>query len=336
LEVEQRAIYNALMATEPPILDLPLSWARVDATAPRLRTLRLPLSRRTWVPCADIPEGWSFQQVFEAHLRPLPGGVILQGCNETLARYVRSQGGDAAQVGVEAALATDARAKASLMELAHRGRRWGEVKELFPDEVNRRKMAELWQATAHGSKPQLQCAFRTDFDEHLRGFVLVNGEGVWLGALTLSQMKPDYWHVELLLRREDAPVGVMEALILDVKARLRAEGARWLSLGTVPFVEMADPLAAGSCRWPWRPTCRGRAIARMGRWMRFSFDYQGLYRFKQKFGPIWRPLYLCGWPDLPWRILPDLSWTSRHLHLVGYAALQLGARRRRRGENGGK
>ncbi len=36
----------------------------------------------------------------------------------------------------------------------------------------------------------------------------------------------------------------------------------------------------------------------------------------------WRPLYLCGWPNLPWRTLPDLSWASRHLHLMGYAALR--------------
>ncbi len=79
--------------------------------------------------------------------------------------------------------------------------------------------------------------------------------------MTISLMKPGYWHTELLLRRRDAPIGVMDV-------------------------------------------------------------YQGLYRFKQKFEPEWRPIYLCGWPDLPWRVLPDLSWASRHLHLVGYAALQ--------------
>ena len=311
------------MDLESPIFDLPLSWARTDAvTEPRLRTLKLPLSRRTWVPCADIPADWTFQRVTQSRLRPLAGGFILQGCNEVLARYVRSQGGDVAQVGMEALLDVNAPAKPSLLELARRGRRWGELIPLAYSDANRKKMAALWRATVHGTKPQLHCAFRTDFEPPLRGVALADAHGAWLGALTLSRMKPGYWHTELLLRRKDAPIGVMEALILDVKERLRAEGHRWLSLGAVPFMLVDDPLNPDACHHPWRASCRGRVIGRLGRWMRFGFDYHGLYRFKQKFGPQWRPLYLCGWPDLPWRALPDLSWASRHLHLVGDAALK--------------
>ncbi len=304
------------------ILDLPLSWARTDIAAPRLRTLRLPLSRRTWVPCADAPLDWPFRRIFEERLRSLPRGFILQGCNKTLARYVLGQGGQTAQVGVEALLTMDAPPKASLLDLARRGRRWGEVRALRPTDDNRAKMNALWEATVHGSKPRLQCAFRTDFDASVRGFALVGPNDDWLGAMTISTMKPGYWHVELLLRRQDAPVGVMEALILDVQARLLAEGEQWLSLGATPFVTLRDPLTSEPCRVPWSPACRGRFIARTGRLLRFGYDYRGLYQFKAKFEPRWRPLHLCGWPDLPWRILPDLSWATRHLHLVGYAALQ--------------
>jgi len=222
---------------------------------------------------------------------------------------------------MEALLATNAQEKPSLLELARRGRRWGQVMTVEYSEAARSKMDALWRATVHGDGPQLQCAFRTDFEACLRGFALVDDAGAWLGALTLSRMKPGYWHTELLLRRRNAPVGVMEALILAVKRRLREEGADWLSLGAVPFMTTEDPLAEHGCRAPWRAPCRGQIIARLGRLMRFSYDYQGLYRFKQKFDPVWRPLYLCGWPSLPWRILPDLSWASRHAHLVGYAAL---------------
>jgi hypothetical protein len=310
------------MSSSPAILDLPLSWARTDRETPALRTLKLPLSRRVWAPCADIPADWAFQRIFEEQLQPLPGGFILQGCNETLARFVQEAGGQAAQVGVEAVLALASAGKPSVQELARRGRRWGDVRELAPTDANRARMAALWEATVHSDKPQLQCAFRTDFDANVRGFALVGPEGAWLGAATLSLMKPGYWHTELLLRREAAPVGVMEALILGIKARLRAEGGQWLSLGTVPFVIAPDPLHRDACRQPWHPACRGRFIARAGRLLRFGYDYRGLYQFKAKFGPDWRPLYLCGWPDLPWRILPDLSWASRHLHLVGYSALR--------------
>ncbi len=310
------------MTHDSAIFDLPLSWARTEISAPRLRTLRLPLSHLTWAPCADIPLDWSFQQVFEERLLALPGGFILQGCNESLARYVLTRGGQVAQVSVEALLALDAPVKPSLQELARRGRRWGRVTALKPDETNRAKMTALWEATVHGAKPRLQCAFRTDFDASVRGFALVGPEGDWLGAMTISLMKPDYWHTELLLRRQNAPVGVMEALILGVQARLRADGGSWLSLGTAPFITVEDPLNAERCHLPWKPACRGKFIARLGRLLRFGYDYRGLYRFKQKFAPAWRPLYLCGWPHLPWRILPDLSWTSRHLHLIGFAALQ--------------
>ncbi len=168
----------------------------------------------------------------------------------------------------------------------------------------------------------MQCTFRTDFEPPLQGFVMVGRGGTWLGAMTLSLVKPGYWHSELLLRRGDAPPGVMDALILDVKARLLAEGERWLSLDAVPFVTTKAAVDAHPCRRPWSAACRGRAITRFGRLLRFGYDYQGLYRFKNKYTPDWRPLYLCGWPELPWRTLPDLSWASRHLHLMGYAALR--------------
>jgi len=316
------------MPSSSAILDLPLSWARTDASAPRLRTLRLPLSRRTWAPCVDVPCDWSFQQVFEEQLRLLPRGVILQGCNETLARYLKSMGGQVAQVGMEAVLPVQAAVKSDALYMARRGRREGEIMELEPDSVNQAKIAALWKVSAHSAKPRMQCTFRTDFEPPLRGFVMVGRKGTWLGAMTLSLMKPGYWHAELLLRRADAPPGVMDALILDIKSRLLTEGARWLSLGTVPFVITAAAIDAHPCHRPWTPACRGRAITRLGRLLRFGYDYRGLYRFKNKYTPDWRPLYLCGWPDLPWRILPDLSWASRHLHLVGYAALQRISRRK--------
>lgn len=310
------------MELDQAFFDLPLSWARTQVTSPTLRTLQLPLSRRTWAPCADVPADWSFQQLFAHSLQPLPGGIILQGCNERLAHFIMTQGGQVAQVGAEAVLTVARPDKPSVLTLARRGLRWGQVAPIQPDAANQAKMRALWESTVHGTKPQLQCAFRTDFDASVRGFALVSPAGDWLGAMTLSQVKPGYWHTELLLRHQEAPVGVMEALVIEVKNRLLAEGQTWLSLGTVPFVTLPDPLQRAGCRYPWQAACRGRVIARLGRLLRFGYNYRGLYAFKAKFGPAWQPLYLCGWPDLPWRILPDLSLASRHLHLVGYAAWQ--------------
>jgi len=300
--------------------DLPLSWTRTSVTASRFHTLKLPLSRRTWIPCADVPQAADFASLFDDYLRGVSGGLVVQTCHLGLARWLQDQGGQAMEMGVEALLPVAREAKPSLRELARRGRRWGEIRAIEFSETARTQFAAFQKMTVHGRKPQLQFAFRTEFEPHMRGFALVDEEDKWLGAMTLSQMKPGYWHTELFLRRLDAPVGVMEALVLDVKARLHQEGMQWLSLGATPFkITAGQPSPGGK---PWQLARHSWIIGWTGRLLRFGYDHEGLFRFKQKFSPDWQPLYLCGWPDLPWRVLPDLSWASRHLHLMGYAALR--------------
>lgn len=301
------------------LFDLPLSWARTSASAPSLRTLRLPLSRHTWIPCADIPLHWHFETIFADILQSQPHGFVLQGCNEALARYILAQGGEVAHVGIEAVIDLQHHmAKPSLLALARRGLRWGTVQPIGHDDAHLQRLTDFRRQTVHHGKPQLQYAFRTTYEPSMQGFAFVGADHRWLGAITLSQMRPGYWHTELLLRRKNARVGVMEALILAVMTHLRAQNASWMSLGTAPFLTTRDALRSRACRHPWSLPCRNDWIMRLGRWLRFGYDYQGLYQFKNKFAPEWRPLYLCGWPTLPWRILPDLSYSSRYLHLLGY------------------
>ncbi len=305
---------------QSPPLDLPLSWAHTETPAPTLRALKLPLSRHTWIPCADAPHNVDFSHLFETHLRWIHGGVVLQGCHSDIARWLTARGGQAVEMGTEALLPLDRPDKASLHELARRGRRWGQTRTIPHSQAAQAQLAALQQMTVHGRKPQLQFAFRTQFEPHMRAFALVDEDGVWLGAMTLSQMKPGYWHTELMLRRQNAPTGVMEALVLDVKASLLREGSQWLSLGATPF-KMSSPAQLRSGK-PWQLARHGWIITSTGRLLRFGYNHEGLFRFKQKFNPEWQPLYLCGWPDLPWRILPDLAWATHYLHLVGYSALR--------------
>ncbi|HEY52084.1 MAG TPA: DUF2156 domain-containing protein [Caldilineae bacterium] len=283
----------------------------------------MPLSRRQWVPLADIPYDASFERIYRQSLSSLPGGFVLHGCNTTVSRFLLAEGCQVAQTGVEAVLNLEEgnMAKPSVLDLARRGGRWGRVMEVLPTEANQHRLAQLAQTTAHGAKPQLQYAFRTQFDEATRGFVFATPEGKWLAAITLSLMKPNYWHTELLLRRKSAPIGVMEALVTEVFDRLKKEGGRdkgrW-SLGMVPFLSISDPLLEQSCKNAFSLPCRNELMLKVGRLLHFSFNYEGLFRFKDKFSPEWRPLYLCGKPTLPWRVLIDLSIKSRHLHLLGY------------------
>jgi len=302
--------------------DLPLSWARCEIAEPRFLTIQLPLSHRLWVPLADIPHEDTFTRIYGDYLATLPGGFVIHGCNTEVSRFLLEQGCLVVQTGVEAVLDLQGEimAKPSVADLARRGGRWGQVIEVSPTEANQLLLAQLAQSTAHGAKPQLQYAFRTQFDETARGFVFATPDNEWLAAITLSLMKPNYWHTELLLRKKDAPVGIMEALVTDVFGRLSEESgegeARW-SLGMVPFLSIEDPLLEQSCKNTFSLPCRSELILRAGRFLNFGFNYDGLFRFKDKFSPEWRPLYLCGKPNLPWRLLIDLSIKSRHLQLLG-------------------
>ena len=303
--------------------DLPLSWARCEIVEPRFLMIRLPLSHRQWVPLADIPRKDTFARIYGEHLAALPGGFVIHGCNTAVSRFLLTEGCQVAQTGVEAVLKLEEgnMAKPSVVDLARRGGRWGKGMEVSSTAVNQRQLAQLAQSTAHGAKPQLQYAFRTQFDETTRGFVFVTPKSEWLAAITLSLMKPNYWHTELLLRKKDAPVGIMEALVTEISGRLCEEGGegetRW-SLGMVPFLSIADPLLEQSCKNAFSIPCRSELILRVGRLLNFGFNYEGLFRFKDKFTPEWRPLYLCGKPNIPWPALIDLSIKSRHWQLLGH------------------
>lgn len=44
---------------------LPLSWARTATAEPAFATVKLPYSSPLWIPTADIPHHYSFEQVYQ-------------------------------------------------------------------------------------------------------------------------------------------------------------------------------------------------------------------------------------------------------------------------------
>jgi len=297
---------------------LPLSWARTSATEATFNVVKLPFSRRNWISTANIPFDASFEQIYRQILRSQSTKFVIRGCNEDLSNYLTSQQCQAAQTGVEAVLnlQDDPLSKASLRELVRRGNHWGRVVEIPPTAKNRQKMALFVTETPYGAKPKLQYSFRTRFDPALRSFAFITPSGDWLGALSLSLMNCTDSHTELLLRRKNAPVGVMEALIAAVYEILKSEGSAQWSLGEVPFVSGNGAVFEIPCSRVFTPSCQ-RIFLKLKRLINFGYNFEGLYRFKNKFSPEWKPLYLCGKPDLNWLILLDLSTKTRYLHLLG-------------------
>jgi hypothetical protein len=300
---------------------LPLSWVRTDVSAPRLNVVRLPLSGLDWIPTAEIPCNCDFEQIYRRWLKPRDRGFVLQFCNPWLSNYLVQAGGQAIQVGLEAVLnlQTPVPFKASVNTSARRGQNWGHVIEAERNAGNYAKFKQLLAETTHHSRPQLALAFRTGFEANVRCFALVSPAGKWLGAVTLSILNPRYIHTELLLRQHNAPHGVMEALLTEIHRTLRAEQVQRWSLGAVPFARRTDlkgqvPLAGQVA------THRAKTalLNTTGRNFNFAYNYKGLLYFKNKFSPEWRPLYLCGYPRLPWSALVDLALKMRYAQLVGY------------------
>ena len=86
------------------ISQLPLSWARTNTADPVFNVVKLPFTSPGWIPTAEIPHHYSFDQVYREHLSPLPNGFVLQSCGLPLRDYLIQQGCQVAAMGAEAVL----------------------------------------------------------------------------------------------------------------------------------------------------------------------------------------------------------------------------------------
>lgn len=291
---------------------LPLSWCRKKIEYPNFNSLHLPLSGLYWISTAEIPVHYSNEDFFSDLITDFPGFVI-RGVSAGSAEYLKDRGADVVRTGAEAVvdLYNPSGLKRSVLELARRGGRHGFVREAPYSEFYINKVSRLALDSAHAPEPKLSNLYRTGFEQSTRCFVLETSEGQWLGALTLSVQDESYAHTETILRRKNAPVGVMESLFVSVMSVLKDEGFTHLSLGEVPFIS-TDSEDSVPCQ---SETYAKALIFRSRRLMMHSFNYKGLYDFKNKFGPEWKPVYLAAKPAVSWRLLLDLYFQSRLHHL---------------------
>ena len=220
---------------------LPLSWCRKDKGISSYDTLRLPLSGITWIPTAEVPRSFSTEELYEDLSTRFPE-FIVRGLPHDTARYFMENGAEIVRTGAEAVvdLNMPGGVKQSVAELARRGLRHGSVEEIAYSGFNKEKLRQFVSETARGGEPRLENLYRPGFDKSLRCFVLAAPGERWLGAVTISLRDDTCAHTESILRKKDAPVGVMEALFISVMETLKWEGYSRLSLGEVPFVSDGD------------------------------------------------------------------------------------------------
>jgi len=140
----------------------------------------------------------------------------------------------------------------------------------FPD------LQELRSRSAYAHRPTLRGLFLTDASQWHKAWSFVVG-GQIVGLVTASRRAEQIYHTEVLMRAKNAPKGTMEALIIRAATDLKAEGATELSLGECPFVVGSPP---------------DIRIHLYGRIMSHAYHARGLYAFKAKFRPQWRPVFL--------------------------------------------
>jgi lysylphosphatidylglycerol synthetase-like protein (DUF2156 family) len=104
--------------------------------------------------------------------------------------------------------------------------------------------------------------------------------------------------VDLMRFVPDAAYGTMDFLFAEILLSAKAEGYRWFGLGMAPLSGLPDHRLAP----PW---------SRLGRFMfrhgAHFYNFQGLRAYKEKFGPMWTPVYLLCPPRTLPRVLPEVT-----------------------------
>jgi phosphatidylglycerol lysyltransferase len=107
---------------------------------------------------------------------------------------------------------------------------------------------------------------------------------VWPGA------RKEELSIDLMRYTDDAPNGTMDYLLSELMLWGKKDGYRWFNFGMAPLSGLHA--RAGAPLWYWF----GRLIYQYGE---HFYNFRGLRRYKEKFGPVWTPRYLASPGGLP-------------------------------------
>ncbi len=233
--------------------------------------------------------------------------VFVSRCNAEYANYYKENGFEILKFGKEAVLnlSKDHFMKKSLQELIKIGSKSGESKEILNSIENKDKLENFKNVCVHENEPQLKYIFNDVLLPKNRLFIFLGNDNNWLAAITISRSGSNKMTTDLMLRRKNAPKGVMENLIFNIFNTLKSEGYNYWSLGEVPFIVYDSPILT-----------KEFLLNYSGRKLNFAYNYLGLYNFKNKFNPIWEETYLCGKPNLNFSSLLLIAFLTNLINLI--------------------
>ncbi len=287
---------------------LPLSWSICETK--NLTSASIENWKVDWIAIQNVSSPFISKQLVKNHKGK---ETLIRGCSNVLKNELEDIGYSSLLVGYEAVLDLQENPfrKRSLKELINRGKRFGKVVKIPFSIKNQQKLKEFQKITSHCNEPQLKNLFQMEFTLNNFLYVFIDNYENWLGAIMLSKNSTQKLHAELLLRKQNAPNGIMEALVAKVFSDARNNNYSYFSLGEVPFIRSVYD----------NGNFYSKIIYVIGKSLSFAFYYDGLYNFKDKFNPIWEKVYICSSNKVGFRHLFFIFIHSNFHKLVAYKLL---------------
>lgn len=123
-----------------------------------------------------------------------------------------------------------------------------------------------------------------------RYFVARDAQGVVCAFIVFVPFRGGFY-TDVTRRRHDAPLGVMEKIIVTAFTKMRDEGLHWGSMGLAPLSNVrGDP--KGSARV-------ADLLHYVFEHMNGFYGFKALYQYKSKFAPsVWEPRYVTFYPPV--------------------------------------
>ena len=274
------------------------------------------VSRRSWIvmgdpvgPVEEWPELlWRFRELCDAHA----GRPVFYEVGSAHLNVYLDMGLNLLKLGEDArvdlsAFTVDGGVRSALRAAKNRAERQGCQFEVLPVEQTEallpelRQISDAWLESKHAREKRFSLG---RFDEaYIRRFpvaVVRNRDGRIDAFATLwTSAGRAELSVDLMRHRPDSPGGLMDYLFIRLMLYGRENGYGWFNLGMAPLSGLPQHELAPL----WNRI--GGFLFRHGE---HFYNLQGLRRYKEKYGPEWRPRYLAtpGGFALP-QVLSDLS-----------------------------
>jgi phosphatidylglycerol lysyltransferase len=116
-----------------------------------------------------------------------------------------------------------------------------------------------------------------------RYFVALDRGGKILGFIVFSPFQGGKgYFADVTRRRNSAPIGVMETIMIDAFKKMKAEGVKWGSLGNAPLANVGEDGGI-----------TGKLLEIIYEKFNIFYGFKNLHHYKKKYGPTsWEPKYL--------------------------------------------